>query len=141
MRSLNSLSALAHYQLAKPNAAVELTEAVAALQQLDVKRVLAYVLTGAAEVDLSQARPQLAMEHAEAALKNAQIMGHPSAIALSWAILIQALLAVGNHQRAKTELKTLQQTVDFHDVSVRARASIEHIRQHQPHVAAHANAD
>ena len=122
-----ALVALVNYQLGRP--ADDLLTAITALQQADAKRILAYVLARAAEIDLRQARPQLAVEQAEASLKNSQIMEHPSAITLSLAILIQALRDMGNHRRANSELRRLRQMVDFRDISFRARTAIGQMLQ------------
>lgn len=120
-----ALAALAHYRLGQPNAETALTQAIATLQQVDAKRMLAYVLIGAAEVDLNHAQPELAVNRAEAALKNAQIVNHPSEIALSWAILIQGLLALGEQQRATAQFERLPQTIDRYDLSLLAQAAVE----------------
>ena len=48
----NALLALAHYQLQQIGADAALERAIATLQQVDAKRMLSYVLIGAAQVDL-----------------------------------------------------------------------------------------
>ncbi|WP_181256676.1 ATP-binding protein [Merismopedia glauca] len=121
----SALKTLARYGLELPNTEAKLTEAIATLQQLDAKRMLSYVLTGAAEIDLSRARTQLAVDRAEAALKNARIVNHPSEIALSWAILIQGLLALGERQKAMAQLELLRQTIEHYDLSFSAQSAIE----------------
>lgn len=121
----NALAALARYRLGQTNAETELEQAIATLQQADAKRMLAYVLIGAAAVDLNCDRPQLAVNRAEVALQNAQIVNHPSEIALSRAILIQGLLALGEQQRATAQLELLRQTSDRYDLSLLARAAAD----------------
>jgi hypothetical protein len=124
-----ALKALARYRLGLGDTETELTEAIATLQQVDAKRMLSYVLTGAAEVDLSRDRPQLAVDRAETALKNARIINHPSEIAFSWATLIRGLLALGERQRATAQLELLQQTIEHHDLSFSAQSAIEQASQ------------
>jgi DNA-binding SARP family transcriptional activator len=135
-----ALAALAYYQLAQPtteDALVEINRAIATLQLVDAKRMLAYVLIGAATVDLESDRPELAVERATTALQNAQIVNHPSEIALSWAILVQGLLALGEQEQASTQLEELQQTVNYHDLSFLALTAIDRaIQQMQVGLAA-----
>ncbi len=120
-----ALEALARYQIGQPQAEKRLNDAIATLQHLDTKRMLAYVLIGAAEVDLKCDRPELAVNRAEAALATAQAVNHPSEIALSWAILIQGLLALGEQERAKTQLELLQQNINRNELSLPAQMAIE----------------
>jgi DNA-binding SARP family transcriptional activator/predicted ATPase len=127
-----ALAALARYRLEHPNAEKELTEAIAKLQQVDAKRMLAYVLIGAAEVDLNCDRPALAVNRAEAALRNAQIVNHPSEIALSWAVLIQGLFALGEQQQATDQLELLQQAIKPDDLSYLAQFAVEGVVQQMP---------
>ncbi|NJM60273.1 MAG: transcriptional regulator, partial [Oscillatoriales cyanobacterium RU_3_3] len=87
-----ALSALANYQLQQPDAGAALESAIATLQQVDAKRMLSYVLIGAAQTDLECDRTFLATTRAEAALIAAQTVDHPSEIALAWAILLQGIL-------------------------------------------------
>lgn len=91
----NALLALANYQLQQIGADAALDRAIATLQQVDAKRMLSYVLIGAAQVDLECDRPLLATARAEAALQAAQTVDHPSEIALAWAILIEGALGLG----------------------------------------------
>jgi tetratricopeptide (TPR) repeat protein len=129
-----ALTALARYQMAAPNAATDLEAAIAALQQVDAKRKLAYVLTRAAVVDLQQARLEQAINRAKLALTNAQIVNHPSEIALSWAILLQGLVASGNHEQAIAEFAALSPILNSHDLSLQAKQAIDQILPAlQPH--------
>lgn len=123
----SALQALARYRLEQPDA--QLNEAIATLLQLDAKRMLSYILTGAAEVDLNRDRPHLAVDRAEIALKNARIVNHPSEIALSWAILIQGLLALGERERATAQLELLRQSIEHYDLSFSAQLAIERASQ------------
>ncbi|NJL49907.1 MAG: hypothetical protein HC929_24065 [Leptolyngbyaceae cyanobacterium SM2_5_2] len=129
-----ALAALARYQIQEPGADNGLTQAIATLQQVDAKRMLAYVLIGAATVDLQHRQPELAVERAELALKNAQIVNHPSEIALSWALLIQGWLALGVLDEARTQFEAFLQTVDCQALSHLAQAAINPIiQQLHPH--------
>lgn len=123
----NALAALVRYWLQYPKAEEELTQAIATLQQVDAKRILAYVLSGAAEVDLGSDRPELAVERARTALQNAQIVNHPSEIALSWAILVQGLLALGEYKQAATQWEELRQKVNDRDLSFLTLTAIDRL--------------
>jgi DNA-binding SARP family transcriptional activator/predicted ATPase len=123
----SALAALARYRLPQPNAEralEEINRAIATLQQVDAKRMLAYVLIGAAAVDLECDRPELAVNRATIALQNARIVNHPSEIALSWAILVQGLWALGDQNQALAELRELRQNVNYHDLSFLALTAI-----------------
>lgn len=124
-----ALIALANYQLQQPNSEVILEQAIAGLEQVDAKRVLAYLLIGAAEVDLESARFQVAMIRAKTALQAAQTIGHPSETVLAWALLVQSILAVGDLARAKAEFKELQQHINRRTLSSRAQVMVNRIIQ------------
>jgi DNA-binding SARP family transcriptional activator len=126
---VEALMALAYYQLRHPNSAVNLETAIVKLKQVDIKRVLAYVLIGAAEVDFAQQQFELAAVRAESALQAAQIMQHPSEIALAWTILIQSLLASGEEQQASSQFKALQGDIDRRLLSVRAQTQVDLMMQ------------
>ncbi len=127
-----ALMALAHYQLGDSETDTEITQAIATLQQLDAKRMLAYVLIGLAETDLNREQPALAVDRAQFALENAQIVNHPSEIALAWAVLIQGLFTSGEGQRATEQLTQLQQTLDRAALSLRAQTAIDHVTPDRP---------
>lgn len=120
-----SLTALANYQLQQPEADVALEQAILSLQQADAKRMLSYVLIGAAEIDLNNDRSQLAATRADAALQAAQIVNHPSEIALAWAILTQATLASGDREQAIARFQSLNGQMDRSALSVRARSTVD----------------
>lgn len=124
-----ALMALAHYYLQRPGSEADLEAAMVKLQQLDIKRVLAYVLIGAAEVDFAQERFELAAVRAEKALQAAQIMRNPSEIAIAWSILIQSVLALGQEEQAIAQFETLQTQIDRRLLSVRAQTQINHMMQ------------
>jgi DNA-binding SARP family transcriptional activator len=124
-----ALMALAHYQLQHPNSEINLEAAMVKLKQLDIKRVQAYILIGAAEVDLAQDRFELAAVRAEAALQTAKIMKHPSQIAIAWAMFIQSVLALGQEDRAIAQFAALRDDIDRHLLSVRAQTHVDCMMQ------------
>lgn len=120
-----ALEALAHYMIQPATANPDLEQAITALQQVDAKRMLSYVLIGAAEVDLAQEQPALATCRAERALQSAQIIHHPSEIALAWAIAIQATLAAGEPKRATAQFEELRDQIERPTLSLRARTAVD----------------
>ncbi|MDX2229786.1 MAG: BTAD domain-containing putative transcriptional regulator [Leptolyngbyaceae cyanobacterium bins.349] len=118
-----ALEALINYKLHHPEAEPHFQQVVLRLQQVDAKRMLSYILIGAAEVDLEQRRWELASARAETAIQSAQIMQHPNEIALAWAVLTQATLALGQPERA-TQLATLLEQIDRHTLSFRAQNAV-----------------
>jgi predicted ATPase len=125
-----ALAALVRYRLQHPDAAAELNQAIATLQKVDAKRILAYVLIGAAEIDLQSDRLELAVHRAEFALKNAQIVNHPSEIALAWAALVQGLLGLGEIERAKVQFETGYPTLERENLSLSAQAAVDLVLHH-----------
>jgi predicted ATPase len=129
-----ALTALAHYHLETPTSAPELAQAIAVLQQADAKRILAYVLMQAAEIDLRCDRIDLALSRAELALENAQIINHPSEIAQSWALVVQGAIATGDLQRAVAEFNALHPSINLYDLSLPAKAAVtQALQQIQPY--------
>jgi tetratricopeptide (TPR) repeat protein len=124
----HALTALAHYQLHQPEAEDQLNAAILKLQQLDIKRIFAYILIGAAAVDLEDERWEFARRRFEAALQAAQLMNHPSQMALAEAGLIQSHLGVGNLEQAIAQWEILQQQ-DRHWLSARAQTQIDRVMQ------------
>lgn len=120
-----ALTALATYQLQQPGFEVALEAASVRLKQIDNKRLLAYVLNGAAEVDLNHDRFEGAMVRAEAALQAAQTVKHPSETALAWAMLIQSVLALGEPERAIAQFEALHGQIDRPILSARARIAVD----------------
>jgi DNA-binding SARP family transcriptional activator/predicted ATPase len=126
------LEALTHYRLQHSEAECALEQAIVRLQQVDAKRMLSYVLVGAAELDLEQRRWESAATRAEVALQAAQTMQHPSEIALAWAMLTQATLALGESKRT-AQLSVLPGQIDRHDLCFRAQNAIARtMQQMQP---------
>ena len=130
-----ALRALAAYQLQLPEAEEELEAAIARLHQLDAKRIQAYVLIGAGEVDLQGDRVELAVGRAQAALERAQVVNHPSEIAISGALLVRGLLAMGEEVRAVERFKSLENILDYHDLNLPAQRAIAKVTQLMPAVA------
>ncbi|MBI4780832.1 MAG: AAA family ATPase [Oscillatoriophycideae cyanobacterium NC_groundwater_1537_Pr4_S-0.65um_50_18] len=119
-----ALEALANYTLGQSEAEAILEQAIATLKQLDAKRMLTYVLIGAAEVDLKSNRANVAAMRAKAALCEAQIMNQPSETALAWAILVQSALALGDLEQAIATFEA-QQGIDRHSLSARSRLAFD----------------
>lgn len=116
-----ALQALAKYALEQENATTELEQALLTLVQIDAKKMLAYVQTFAAEADLQQQHPQQALKRAEIALKTTRLLASENEIALAWATLIKAQLAVGDEQTALTSFQDLQEMLDESVLSQRTR--------------------
>jgi hypothetical protein len=96
---------------------------------MDSQRMLAYTLTFAAEIDLKYHRTELAIDRAEAAFRAAQIVDHPSEIALAGATLVCSKLDSGDHKTALELFKNLQQRIDIYLISERARAAIQQLAE------------
>lgn len=124
-----ALKALVNYRLQQPGSDSVLEQTTVKLQRVDAKRMLSYVLIGAAEVDLESERLELASIRAEIALQAAQIMQHPSEIALAWATMIRGILALGDSPRATKEFRDLQHQFGGRSLSTRARTAIHHLAQ------------
>lgn len=124
-----ALDALARYQLQQVGAEEALEQALLTLRQIDAKRMLAYILIGAAHWDLDSGRIELANMRAEEALRMAQPLHHPSEIALAWTIAIQSTWACGEHQQAIAQLRELERNIDEHSLSDRAQKAIRKLAQ------------
>ena len=124
-----ALDALARYATEQPGAEVMLEQALSTLQQIDSQRMLAYTLTFAAEVDLKHNRTELAIAHAEAAFRAAQLVDHPSETALAAAALIRGKLQRGDRQPALALFENLQQKISLFAISERACIAIQQLRK------------
>lgn len=124
-----ALEALSNYAQRKPDAAPALEQAILTLQQIDAKRMLSYLLVGAATSDLKTDQAELALYRAKTALEAAQAVNHPSEIALAWAILIQSTLTLGNWQQAKAWFEAAHPQIDRHSLSMLARIAVDRITQ------------
>jgi tetratricopeptide (TPR) repeat protein len=121
-----ALAALMQYRLQPQEAAADVQAAMVALQRVDAKRMLAYVLSRAAEGAIAYA-PTLAVDWATTALQNAKIVNHPSEIALSWAMLVQSLLTLGEKNQAALQFEAIQQNLDPYLLSVAAQTAVEQV--------------
>lgn len=115
-----ALHALAHYILTPETAIPSLNATLQELQVIDAPRKLAYILSGAAEIDLARGRTEAALTHASFALQSAQVVKHPSDIVLAWSLWIQALTATKQPEKARQELEQLHHCVTFEELSSRA---------------------
>lgn len=124
-----ALSALADYALGQDGAKDILEQALLTLRQIDAKRMLAYVLTFAAEIDVKYDRIELALSRAEAALKAAKIINYPSEVVLAWAMVVHATLALDKCSEAMKHFQALQQHLGEWPLSVRARTAVNRLIQ------------
>ncbi|MFB8790872.1 MAG: BTAD domain-containing putative transcriptional regulator [Potamolinea sp.] len=127
-----ALQALAQYTLGQENSTTNLEEALLTLVQIDAKKMLAYVQTSAAEVDLKQQRPQKALKRAELALTTTRLLANPNEIALAWATLIKAQLAVGDKQTALSSFQDLQEILDESVLSQKTREVVGELNKSLP---------
>jgi DNA-binding SARP family transcriptional activator len=124
-----ALAALINYRLQQPGADTALEQAITTLKQVDAKRMLSYILIGAAETDLERDRPQLAIIRTKTALQAALIIDHPSEIALAWAMLIQGFLTVGESEQAIAQFEALRNQIDYYKLSTRAQTAVNSVMQ------------
>ncbi|WP_448604999.1 ATP-binding protein [Thermoleptolyngbya sp.] len=135
----DALTALARYHLQEPDAAAALDRAIADLQQLDNRRMLSYLLSSAAEVDLAGDRPTQAIEKAAVALSEAQAIDQIIDLAQAWALLLQSWLRVAESAADRSAaLAAQQQATDLFqqfypqictaDLSRRVRAAVAQAR-------------
>lgn len=103
----SALEALSQYWLEQPQASEVLAPSLDALKREDAQRMLAYVLTSAAEKDIELNRPQQTITRCEAALEAAQIVEQPSDVALARSILIQGYLISDETQLATAQFQHL----------------------------------
>jgi len=88
-----ALQALAGYALGEAHAAEDLETALASLEAVDAKGMLAFTLVFASERDLAAGRRSLAVSRARRALAAALAVGRESQAALARAVLVTAALA------------------------------------------------
>lgn len=140
-----ALEALAHYR--QPHSQTEQTAidqaligAIATLEDLDTKRMLAYIQMEAAATDIRGDRTrnpdpdriELAVSRAKAALHNAQAINHPSEIALSWTLLIDGLLQLSHNDQATMQFEQFEETlqsINYYDLNHRTQAMVHEICQ------------
>ncbi|MGP1387256.1 MAG: hypothetical protein ACTS2F_27095 [Thainema sp.] len=117
-----ALETLARYSQAPHIATADLAAAVDALNRLDAPRKLAYILSGAAEADLTHGKFDAAAIHAASALDFAQVVAHPSDMVLAGSLLVQARSAA--QQEPDLLLwRQHQALTSAHDLSDRAAQS------------------
>ncbi|MBD1914100.1 MULTISPECIES: AAA family ATPase [unclassified Leptolyngbya] len=125
-----ALDALARYAVGQTGAEQMLAQALLSLRQLDSQRMIAYTLTFAAEIDLKEHRIELAIDRAEAAVRAAQIVDHPSETALAEATLIRSRLMHEDHQIALELFEDLHQRINVYMISERARIAIQQLAEY-----------
>ncbi|HBB36084.1 MAG TPA: hypothetical protein DDZ80_25535 [Cyanobacteria bacterium UBA8803] len=121
-----ALQALAYYIRSPESAAPNLAVGIHELHSIDAPRKLSYVLSSAAQVDLNWNRINQAFDHAAAALESARVVQHPNDITLAGAMLVQALIAAGQPQKAAEELRQIQQCVKEQVLSVCTSDYVSH---------------
>lgn len=103
-----------------------LDETLRDLRRLDASRKLAYVQSVAAEADLAAARPRLALDRSDEAVRAARTADHRSGIARAGALRVRSLQALGEDDRAREALDALRREVgDGAGLSARARRSLD----------------
>ncbi len=117
-----ALQALARYALGDDGAA--LTLAIKELHDLDAPRKLAYIYSGAAEIDLSRHRAEAALAHATAATAAARVVAHPSDVVIAWSLLVRAQIATSQLQKAQQAWPALQTFVHRQELSHRAAQTL-----------------
>jgi tetratricopeptide (TPR) repeat protein len=121
-----ALAALIDYAEARPDAAARLDRALAALEEVDARSLLAYALDAAAELDLAAGRHREAERRAQRALIAAQAVERGSEIARARALLLKIARSQGD--RAATERLAAALTEDPPDeaaVGARAKRLVE----------------
>lgn len=121
----SALEALAQYQIWQE--APALTAALDTLRQIDANRMLAYILTHAAEVDLHHQATERAIVRAEEALVAAHKVNYASEVALAWTVWIRAQFAAGQSRIAVESWQQLQQQCDRSIVSHRAKTAMDQL--------------
>ena len=104
-----------------------LDEALAGLRGADVKGVLAYVLSLAAERDVENGRFDIAEQRAKEALRAAETVNRRSQAALARTLLARVALAQGNAPAARRHLDYLLQAAEQRPLSARAQAALSQL--------------
>jgi DNA-binding SARP family transcriptional activator len=120
-----ALDAVTRYKLQEPDAEEQLTRSRQILRQIDSPRMLAYIQTLAAEIDLQQGKAKQAIARAEEALEAAQLVKNLSEIGLAWAVLIQAELSLQRSDCAREHLQSLQQKTQDQLLSRRTQTALK----------------
>jgi hypothetical protein len=120
-----SLHALARASRGDEAAESLLDEALAGLRGADVKGILAYVLSCAAERDVENGRVDIAEQRAREALRAAETVSRRSQAAIARAILARVALARGDAAAAQAHIDDLPSEAGL---SARARAALARLR-------------
>jgi DNA-binding SARP family transcriptional activator/predicted ATPase len=124
-----ALEAVTQYLLQENHAAEALAQSCQVLQQIDSPRMLAYVLTIAAQWDMQQGNLSQAITRAEAALSAAQQLDSPSEIALAWVMVIQGNSQLGNLTIARQHFVNLTTRLKQQTLSARAQLALDQLKQ------------
>lgn len=100
-----ALAALARFALGEAGARERVAAAIDALREMDAKGLLAYALTFAAEIEITQGDATAALAHCEEALAAAGAVGRRSLTALAQATMARILFARGERPRALSYLE------------------------------------
>lgn len=121
-----ALEALACYAIAPPPAEshTALTTAIQTLHDLDAPRKLAYIYSGAAEIDLSRRHSESALAHATAAYTAAQVVAHPSDVVIAGSLLVRAQIATAQLNKAQPAWPLLQTFAHRQELSHRATQTL-----------------
>ena len=119
-----AMAALCDHAAGDAAAGTRLDAALESLRLADAKHRLAYVLTRAAETDLSRGEAAVARARAEEALRAAEVLECPSDIALARELVARASELLGDSAEAARQVEALA-GIDPHPLSAHARAAIE----------------
>jgi hypothetical protein len=124
-----ALDSVLRYALGEKDAQEAMARSRLALQRLDSPRILCYIQTIAAAIDLQLGHAQQAMSRAQEALQAAQIVNNPSELVLAWAVLIQAEIRFGDNNSATKHWQQLNEQVGKQGLSHRAHAALQTLEQ------------
>jgi hypothetical protein len=124
----DALDALARVASAVSGADGHLEHAIARLQDIDAKGMLAYVLAAAADIDRAAGRVVRAQGRADAALAAAEAVERRTLVASARASLAELALARGDRAGAAAQVDAVARDVETRfGVSERVRARLERI--------------
>jgi DNA-binding SARP family transcriptional activator len=103
-----ALAALSRCARGESDAGPQLDQALARLREADAKHRLAFILTRAAELDLRDANPRRAREHASEALAAARQLARPSEIVLALVLMVQAAARLKDTELAQRCVQELR---------------------------------
>lgn len=117
------------YALGEKEAQQAIARSRLALQRLDSPRMLCYIQTIAAELDLQNQNPEQAINRAQDALQAAEIVNHSSELVLAWTVLIQAEIGLGDNNSATQHWQELKEQVGKQGLSHRANTAFQKLEQ------------